>query len=611
MIRSVAMTVLIVMAGLLYAYAASASSRPRVRGLKLSRTRTSAAASVTAVNTPALTPFQIDSLELRKYSYIDASYDYNVLPPFTAAEFCKRAGTVIFTVNKTDIHPGDPFLHELRTEIAPLIKSQNLELYRIDVRGAASPEGPTDNNDRLARGRASILRDSITSILPSAKGDIIHLSSVTEDYELLVYLMEQAGDPDTETVRGICQKWAKSPKDLKWALFTYNKRQLWTRILRDYFPQLRATRVILYFHIAPDAEPEDVPEEKPDTIQPPKPHECECKGQYVCHCAEEGPICPCYHLTLDGSPCPCVLVPDTLSVDVHRRPVLAIGTNMIYDLWYMPDFGFAPMWNGRLEWYPYSENHNFWNHTSLAAAFINPYWHKWDKHKFYQIRDYEVEARWYSHFDDVTGQRYKWYLGLALDANKFGIGLSDTRGWQGEGVGAQVTAGYVLPISKCKGWKVEFNIGGGFYATKYDPYIYDDPYKDSDGLHGEYDPPTHDPNPELHYYYKWYGPASAFKKRQHLFTWLGPTQIGISLKYDFLWKREQKRGSSFHHTEQLYVPFYPADAVIPEEEAPLHLHGTELHGTQLKGYIYGPQPFSNQKGFVPSGTQQGKEVSHE
>lgn len=596
------MTMFFVMAGLLHAYTANAETRPEPRDAearsikdyayahyertiarKVTSSRAHAAAilSTAAVNIPALTPFQIDSLELRKYSYVDASYDYNILPPFTAAEFCNRAGTVIFTVNKTDIRPGDPFLRELRTEIAPLIKSQNLELYRIDVRGAASPEGSVQNNDRLARGRANILRDSITAILPSAKGDIIKLSSVTEDYELLVYLMEKAGDPDTEIVRGICEKWAKSPKDLKWALYTYNGRKLWNRLLRDYFPQLRATRVILYFHIAPDAEPEPGPkpphececkgkyechcaEEGPEcpcyevtldgrpcscVVPPPPPHECECKGQYVCHCAEEGPECPCYPLTLDGSPCPCILVADTVSVEVHRRPVLAIGTNMLYDLWYMPDFGFAPMWNGRIEWYPYNEKRPFWNHTSFAAAFVNPYWHKWDEHKFYQIRNYELEGRWYSRFDEEWGQRYGWYLGVALDANKFGIGLSDTRGWQGEGVGAQVTGGYVLPISQCKAWKLEFNIGLGFYATKYDPYIYDDPYKDSDGLHGEYDPPTHDPNPELHYYYKWYGPADAFKKRQHLFTWLGPTQIGISLKYDLLWKRQQKRGSSFYHTE--------------------------------------------------------------
>lgn len=550
-IHSVAMTAFIVMAGLLYAYAASASpfNRARARKANASRARTAAVVSATAINSPALTPFQIDSLELRKYSYVDATYDYINLPPFTTAEYCDRAGTVIFTVNKTDIKPGDPFIHELRTEIAPLIKSQNLELYRIDVRGAASPEGPIENNDRLARGRANVLRDSITAILPSAKGDIIHLNSVTEDYELLVYLMEKAGDPDTEIVRSICQKWAKSPKDLKWALFTYNKRQLWNRLLKEYFPQLRATRVILYFHIAPDAEPEPEPVVIPEPEPEPEPHVCECKGQYVCHCAEEGPICPCYPLTLDGSPCPCVLVPDTVYVEAHRRPVLAIGTNMLYDLWYMPDFGFAPMWNGRLEWYPYSEEHPFWNHTSLAAAFINPYWHKWDEHKFYQIRNYELEGRWYSRFDEEWGQRYGWYLGVALDANKFGIGLSDTRGWQGEGVGAQVTGGYVLPISQCKAWKLEFNIGLGVYATKYDPYIYDDPYKEGGHGHQEYDNPTYHPNPELHYYYKWYGEASAFKKRQHLFTWLGPTQIGISLKYDLLWKRQQKRGSSFYHTE--------------------------------------------------------------
>lgn len=607
-------------------------------------------------NIPArATAYQKDSLELGRYPYINATYDDTPHPPSTIDDFCHNAGVVIFKVNKTNIEPGNPFLNELRSEILPLIQSQHLELYRIDVRGAASPEGNIQNNARLARERANILRDSITSILPSAKGDIINLGSEQEDYELLIYYMREAGDPDTELVESLYNKWKNRPADLKWALYTAKNRTLWKRLLAEYFPRLRATRVILYFHISPDAPPqppvvEEEPEDTIPVVEEP-PFECHCNGMSVCQCAQSGKscqckrpekahnaacrhcngdavcrcndnatgaplncngICPvcdklrehdgdfdCHNLcdycdklrakqsgscrcTENGDPCrcnadeapctcghpesachcgndepegycPCITppMPEPQDTIVHRRPVWAIGTNLIYDLWYMPDYGFAPMWNGKLEYYPHSNKHNFWNHTSFCAGFINPYWHSWKRHKFFQIRNYELEARLYHRYDEATEQRYGWYIGAAADVNKFGIGLSDLRGWQGEGFGFQVSGGYVLPLNKCKSWKLEFNLGAGFYQTKYDPYIYEDPYANSDLGHGEYNPPTYNPTEEekLHYYYKWYGSSKDFKKRQYRYRWLGPTQIGISIKYDFLWKRKQRRGVSFKHHE--------------------------------------------------------------
>ena len=58
------------------------------------------------------------------------------------------------------------------------------------------------------------------------------------------------------------------------------------------------------------------------------------------------------------------------------------------------------------------------------------------------------------------------------------------------------------------------------------------------------------------YYYKWTGKPSAFKKRQYQWSWLGPTRIGITLSYDLLYRRIQKKGISFksYETEIRHVP---------------------------------------------------------
>ena len=51
------------------------------------------------------------------------------------------------------------------------------------------------------------------------------------------------------------------------------------------------------------------------------------------------------------------------------------------------------------------------------------------------------------------------------------------------------------------------------------------------------------------YYYKWYGDAKDFQKRQHRFSWLGPTRVEITLSYDLLYRRNNKKGVSFRNRE--------------------------------------------------------------
>lgn len=447
-------------------------------------------------------------------------------------------GSVVFRVNRTEIDPDAAFVKLLREELLRDVEAQHLELYRIDVRGAASPEGPIKNNERLARGRTRVLVDTITSILPSVTADLMNSASVTEDYEYLVQMMAEANDPDTELVRSICEKWKHSIPDLKWSLFTAKKRTLWPRLLKEYFPQLRATRVILYFRERAPKEPASptLPEvvvSGSDSVvaNPCRPgagaapdDQCPCCKAKSCQCEKDSIGCRCHEHRIDS-----IAEPVEEKTYEHRRPLMSIGTNLLYDAFYMPRFGMAPMWNGRLEYYPLK------GHFTYAIAYTNPYYHKWNKYKFFQIRNYEVEARFY--FRKTTEADYRgWYMSVAADVNKYGIGLGKRDGREGEGIGAQLTAGYVLPLNKCHAWKLHFTIGAGYYYSKYDPYLYGIPDK-----FGHYE--------DGDYYYDTDLYRDQFKKRQHRFTWFGPTQVGISLSYDFLWRKE-RGGASFRHHEK-------------------------------------------------------------
>ncbi|MBQ4379925.1 MAG: hypothetical protein II806_01440, partial [Bacteroidaceae bacterium] len=51
------------------------------------------------------------------------------------------------------------------------------------------------------------------------------------------------------------------------------------------------------------------------------------------------------------------------------------------------------------------------------------------------------------------------------------------------------------------------------------------------------------------YYYKWSLEPELFKKRQYRYNWLGPTRVGITLTYDLLYRRINKKGVSFKNYE--------------------------------------------------------------
>lgn len=336
---------------------------------------------------------------------------------------------------------------------------------------------------------------------------------VDEDYPMLLFLMKTSADPDFGVVDSLYSHYLDDLPAMKTALKKENHGRLWKRLLRDYFPKLRAVRLMAIdssdYYKSPfeDTDPYQVP----DVSNVPK--------------------------DLPLSPLPTEAELPVYEEVAHRIPLLNVHTNLLYDVFYMPRFGFAPMLNIGIEYYP---RHG---HFTYGAWFLSPYWRKWQQHKFFQIRNYELEARYYFRGTDRSDYR-GWYVSAAIDANKYAIGLGDRDGWQGEGIGAQATVGYVLPLTADHAWKLHFTAGLGYYQTRYDPYLYGKP--DFFG-HEEDDK----------YYYDTNLYRDEFKSRQHRYRWLGPTQVAVTLSYDLLWRRgtNQKahqgglghKGISFRH----------------------------------------------------------------
>ncbi len=425
--------------------------------------------------------------------------------------FYRISRKVVFPVNKYEIPQNSPFRRELLGEILPYLDSNDYCLESVILRGAASPEGPYGWNRTLSRLRRNALLGLIRSHVTLPIDSLTTVKEVPEDYIFLLLLMKERKDKDYRRVAEVVNKYIDTDQQkLKSVLMSMDGGRLWKRLLHDYFPEMRTARVMLFFRRQHNLDIQPVP------------------------AATFAPACePPAALSATVPPVPVT----GFSLKMPRRELLSVKTNLLYDLAYVPGYDrFCPIPNVAVEYYPLH------GHFTYGASLDFPWWQHYNEHKFFQIRNYQLEARYYlkdggvEHTGYGRGAAFKgWYAQAYAQAGLFGICFDKKRGWEGEGVGGGVGFGYVLPLTRTGHWRLEFGAQLGVFYTKYDPYQYESVLY----------PDRHD---NL-YYYKWNKFGNLFKRRQHQFTWFGPTRVGVTITYDLLYRRIQKKGASFKSWE--------------------------------------------------------------
>lgn len=423
--------------------------------------------------------------------------------------FVTDSRPIIFTVNKTDIRRED--YEWIIDSLIPRLNAVGAE-GKIIGRSAASPEGMWTNNIRLANGRRKAALDFFAKLgVDTAR---VKIDPVYEDYELLVEMMRLKGDRDYPRVRYMVRRYGadvtnnyKKASALKNELRKADDGFLWHRLLQEYFPLLRGVRIMVY-------DPEKITRDR-------------------LHLEQLG------YITLPGQRglryTPGVLQ-DVMPAILDRRELLSVKTNILEWGAYVPQYGWCPMPNFTVEYYPLH------GHFTYAFSFDFPWWQgNTSNHKYFQLRNYTPEVRYYLRSGDVNkvgygyGAAFKgFYLSAYANMFLYGIGLNKDKGWQGEGFGGGLGIGYTLPLSRDGHWRLDFLAQFGYFWTKYDPYVYGCPVEEvEDGL----------------YYYDWTLDADLFRERQYRYQWLGPTRVGITLSYDILYRRRQKKGISFRDWE--------------------------------------------------------------
>lgn len=476
---------------------------------------------------------QPDSAFYSRYPYviiIDEGEDDNV----SDADFYKYAASVVFKVSRWDLPQTDKTFRELKETVLPRISSDSLKIVRIRMRGAASPEGPQDFNKFLSEHRQQALYDFIKDYVDVPQGDSLVLETETEDYNYLYKRMMQDGDPDCERVKQLFDEYMPRGRysELKRRLQQLDGGRVWRRMLVTYFPSLRAARMVIVCQRP--ASPLPVQSVEPQPITEPE---------------VEQPVVV--------KPAVPIVPTDTARQKTEvwmeryaRRELLSVKTNLLGYVGYMPNYGrYCPIPNVAIEYYPLR------GHFTYGASFDFPWWQNYWQHKYFQIRNYQLESRYYFRRGDIElrpegqGAAYKGlYLQAYGNIAVFGICFDERRGWEGEVFGAGLGVGYVLPLGKREHWRMEFQLQVGFLYGGYDPYQWENPVNPAYQDHL--------------YYYDWTQKPSFFKKRQYRFTWVGPTRIGVTLSYDLLYRKARNKTNGIHTSDDTeptkrYNPLVP------------------------------------------------------
>jgi len=403
--------------------------------------------------------------------------------------FLSNARSVIFKVNSTKLPPSDTAW--LADSLIPVLQAYGPQGIVLG-RSAASPEGPLSFNRRMSSGR----RKAVVRFLKQKGFDAsrIHFDEVAEEYDLLVEMMRQHKDPDYLRVRDIVIAGNDRLERIKSNLQQADSGQLWSRLHKEYFPNLRAVRIMAWDRVT-----------KIPILLGNLPVET---SQLL---SEQYPSVPS---SAESSDLP----------SEPRTKLLAVRTNLLYDAWYQPQYGWAPGINIQLEYYPRE------GHITYNAGFTFHNHKRWSDYKFFQTRDADIEARWY-----FKPQYVGPYAGIDLHASWYGIGFSKSKGWEGEGGGGGLVLGWSHYLTRNQRWRLDLNVGVGYFYTRYDPFQY------GNSLTGEEDG---------YYYYNFKGDVESFHRRNHRFQWVGPTQAGVHLTYVLLYRRNHSRGASFRRTEK-------------------------------------------------------------
>ena len=452
--------------------------------------------------------------------------------PLTDEQLWQRAAVVKFPVGSAYIPYSDPGFCSV-VKAVKAIKDSCVVSRLLVIRGSASPEGGYQNNNRLAHLRARALVKVLSKYIP-LPDSLVEERYINEDYKGLQRLLADKPAPYNNKVSDIITQYQGDDARTKQALQRLEGGKVWRQLLRDYFPELRASRIVLFVSKKANDTHISLGENTPLGSHTPLgvPADLQSGGkqrasEHVDSLAADS------LLTADCKSAAPPTGQDSLQVETKAtlappsgHPGLNIKTNVLYDFaLFFPQYGYAPTPNLAIEYLPKSGH---------ITPVLEPTWSPWrsdSRSKTWIIHNLLLEGRYYFRSEErrvkseESGgkQRTTNYTGhyVAVYANTgaYDIQFSGTKGWLSDkwskNYGFGIGWGYVKRFTDTSRWKWEVNAALGYLHSSYDGY------HDAEGWA--------EPG---NTYYNWHeNPLDYRRYKNHLNYW-GLTRLGFSISYD-------------------------------------------------------------------------------
>lgn len=391
--------------------------------------------------------------------YIIVINDKEQLPTISDDDILNKGITITFKVNSSRFATNDPGFSKLRYALQNI--PSNYTFCRLLVlRGSASPDGPVENNKMLAHRRARALADSLSHYV-TLPDSTIEERFINEDYDGLYNLV--SASKNFKYKDRVLAEIGNSDNDavIKERLKAIDGGKAWHMLAQQFFPKLRATRVVM------------VVSKNPATVQPePVVAEPIVEKPAVVEQPAENNVAPDTTAILP----PAKEVEETPEDIYVYRPWLAIKSNLLYDAALTPNIEIE-RWFGKN------------NHWSIMAEWNFPWWQWHNKERVYEVNEFGLELRhWFFKKpcpnsqemvrDPETGKlrpkdssNHWWLTGHFLALYVAG-GYYDLEwryhGEQGDIYSAGITYGYAVRLSRH--WNMEFSASVGYLHSPYTHY---------------------------------------------------------------------------------------------------------------------------------------------
>ncbi len=152
----------------------------------------------------------------------------------------KGQAYIDFPVNRTELYPdyrrNPQELAKIRATIDSVRLDKDVQIKALDIKGYASPEGPYDNNVRLAKGRTATLKEYVLNLY-HFPAEIISTSYDPEDWGGLRRFVVQSGMANRDQILAIIDS-DMQPDPKNTAIQTRYPEQ-YAFLLREVYPGLR------------------------------------------------------------------------------------------------------------------------------------------------------------------------------------------------------------------------------------------------------------------------------------------------------------------------------------------------------------------------------------